>query len=148
MKTTYQSNQDTSLLKKKHYYKINSKYTKRKKSNESFSDSVHHHSKKHKRDGNLSLFEEENQNADDEGHLPKELDQSEMEKLVEKMREKLCFSTCFGGDKNRHRAHVCVICGCLVIGLEEVKYVDKQTLLKHSTQLCVSHYEEFHGIPS
>ncbi len=64
MKTTYQSNQDAILSKKKHYYKINSKGTKRKNSNKSFSDSVHHHSKKHKSDGNQSFFDKENQNAD------------------------------------------------------------------------------------
>ncbi len=71
-----------------------------------------------------------------------------MEKLVQKIREKICFSTCIDGDKNRHRAHVCVICDCLIIGLEPVKYVDKETLLQHSEKLCVSQYEEYYdGIP-
>ena len=71
-----------------------------------------------------------------------------MEKLVQKIREKICYSTCIDGDKNRHRAHICVICDCLIIGLEPVKYVDKETLLQHSAQLCVSQYEEYNdGIP-
>ena len=80
--------------------------------------------------------------------MPRELDQSEMEKLVQKIREKICFSTCIDGDKNRHRAHVCVICDCLIIGSEPVKYVNKETLLQHSEKLCVSQYEEYYdGIP-
>ena len=87
------------------------------------------------------FFEEENQTNEQECHLPRELDQLEMEKLVQKIREKICFSTCIDGDKNRHRAHVCVICDCLIIGLEPVKYVSKETLLQHSAQLCVSQYE-------
>ena len=61
-----------------------------------------------------------------------------MEKLVQKIREKICLSTCIDGDKNRHRAHVCVICDCLIIGLEPVKHVDKETFLPHSEKLCVS----------
>ena len=61
-----------------------------------------------------------------------------MEKLVQKIREKIGYSTCIDGDKNRHRAHVCVICDCLIIGLEEVKYLRKETLLEHSAKLCVS----------
>lgn len=41
---------------------------------------------------------------------------------------------------------MCVRCDCLIIGLEEVKYIDKETLLKHSAQLCVSQYEEYDDV--
>jgi hypothetical protein len=71
-----------------------------------------------------------------------------MEKLVHKIREKICFSTCIDGDINRHCAHVCVICDCLIIVLEKVKYVKKDTLLHHSEKLTVSQYEEYYdGMP-
>ncbi len=47
-----------------------------------------------------------------------------------------------------HRAHVCVDCDCLIIGLEEVKFVKKETLLQNLLELCVSGYEEYSdGVP-
>ena len=106
------------------------------------------HNKRSKVCRDVSHVEDECENFEEECRFPRELDQSEMEKLVQKIREKICFSTCIGGDKNRHRVHVCVICDCLIIGLEPVKYVDKETLPQHSEKLCVSRYEEYYdGIP-
>jgi hypothetical protein len=64
--------------------------------------------------------------------LRRELNESEMEKMVQKIREKICLSTAVDGDMNRHRAHVCVVCDRLIIGLEEVKFIEKETLLESS----------------
>ena len=54
-----------------------------------------------------------------------------MERMLKKIREKICLSTAINGDLNRHRAHVCIVCDYLSIGLEEVKFIDKLVLLCH-----------------
>jgi hypothetical protein len=52
------------------------------------------------------------------------------------------------GDMNRHRAHVCVICDRLIIGLEDVKFIEKETLLESPSKLAVLVYEEYYdGVP-
>lgn len=65
-------------------------------------------------------------------------------RMLKKIREKVCLSTAINGDLNRHRAHVCAVCDCLIIGLEEVKLIHKLVLLCHSDQLSVSAYEEYY----
>jgi hypothetical protein len=79
-----------------------------------------------------------------EGYLSRELNASEMEKVVHKIRHKSCLSTAVDSDMNRHHAHVCVICDCHIIGLEEVKFIKKETLLESSSKFAVSAYEEYY----
>lgn len=48
------------------------------------------------------------------------------------------------GDKNRHSAHVCLVCDCLNIGTEKVRLIEKEQLLMNSSKFCVSAYEEYY----
>ena len=52
-----------------------------------------------------------------------------MENLVQKVKDKLIMSTIVDRDKNRHHAHVCVVCDCLIIRMEKVEIIEKQQLL-------------------
>ena len=71
-----------------------------------------------------------------------------LEKLIEKVKDKMIRSTIVDGDKNRHIAHVCVVCDCLIIGMEKVEIIEKQQLLINSAKLSVSSYEEYYdGVP-
>ncbi len=53
-------------------------------------------------------------------------------------------STIVDGDKNRHSVHVCVVCNCLIIGMEKVDIIEKQQSLIYSAKLSVSSYEEYY----
>jgi hypothetical protein len=81
------------------------------------------------------------------GILPNDPRVTHIESILKKVREKICLSIAVDGEINRQRAHVCMVCHCLVIGLEEVKFIDKSMLLNHSNPLCVSAYEDYDGVP-
>ena len=82
------------------------------------------------------------------GYLTNRLKAEHLEKLIEKVKDKLIRSTIVDGDKNRHSAHVCVVCDCLIIGMEKVDIIEKQLLLINSAKLSVSSYEEYYdGVP-
>lgn len=65
------------------------------------------------------------------------------ESIGEKVRKKACLSKAVDRETNRHMTHVCVVCGCLNFGIEEVKYTDKWMLFHHFDQLYASANEEY-----
>ena len=67
------------------------------------------------------------------------------DKLLEKILKQMK-STCVGGDANRHRATVCVVCDEIIFGMEPIQNISKSRLLDNETRLCVSQYEEHFGI--
>jgi hypothetical protein len=64
-----------------------------------------------------------------------------LKKIAEQMK-----STCVGGDLNKHRANVCVVCDEIIFGMEPVQNISKARLLENDTRLCVSQYEQHFGI--
>ena len=82
------------------------------------------------------------------GYLTEWLKPEHLEKLVQKVKDKILMSTIIDSDKNRHSAHVCVVCDCLIIRMEKVDIIEKQLLLINSSKLSVSSYEEYYdGVP-
>jgi hypothetical protein len=82
------------------------------------------------------------------GYLTNQLKQDHLENLIQKVKDKFVISTVVNEDKNRHRAHICVVCDCLIIGMEEVKFITKEKLMNNTSNLCVSSYEQhFDGVP-
>jgi hypothetical protein len=77
------------------------------------------------------------------GYLTDRLKPENVEKLVQKVKDKFVMSTIVNGDKNRHCAHICVVCDCLVIGMEEVMFIEKKQLI-NSSKWCVSAYEQYY----
>ncbi len=76
------------------------------------------------------------------------LTREHLEKLIEKVNDKLIMSTMVDGDKNRHSAHVCVVCDCLIIGMEKIDIIEMQLLLINLAKLSVSSYREYYdGVP-
>lgn len=71
------------------------------------------------------------------GYLTDQLKQENVEELVQKVIDKFVMSMIVNGDKNRHHAHIYVVCNCLTIGMEEVMFIEKK-------QLCVSAYEQYY----
>ncbi len=64
------------------------------------------------------------------------------------VKDKLVISTVVNEGKNRHLAHICGVCDCLIIGMEEVKFITKEKLMNNTSNLCVSSYEQhFDGVP-
>ena len=53
-------------------------------------------------------------------------------------------STIINEDKNGHHALICIVCDCLIIGMEEVKFIEKNQLLINSSKLCMSAYEQYY----
>jgi hypothetical protein len=150
-KVHYETNTDHISNKKKMYYKSNATVICEKRLNH------YYHSNSTGQECSFTCSESENSftptnnqenTTCNQNFLPRELNESEMEKIVQKIREKICLSTAVDGDINRHRAHVCVVCDRLIIGLEEVKFIEKETLLESSSKLAVSSYEEYYdGVP-
>ncbi len=60
------------------------------------------------------------------GYLTNQLKQDHLENIIQKVKDKLVISTVVNEDKNRHRAHICVVCDCLIIGMEKVKLSPKR----------------------
>ena len=82
------------------------------------------------------------------GYLTNRLKSEHLEKLIEKVKDKLIMSTIVDGDKNRHSAHVCVVCDGLIIGMEKIEFIETQQLLINSDKLSVSSYKEYYdGVP-
>jgi len=63
-----------------------------------------------------------------------------MESIVNKVREDMPVD----GDSNTRRAHLCVVCDCIIIGLDEVRFIDKLRLLYYADHLCVLVYQEYY----
>ena len=59
--------------------------------------------------------------------------------------QKFMTRTLVRGERDGHRAHVCVICDELIIGTEDVCSLDKYHILKHKQRLSVESYNEFWG---
>ena len=57
------------------------------------------------------------------GYLMNQLKAEHSEKLILKVKDKLIMSTIVDGDKNEHSAHVCVVCDCLIIRMEQVDII-------------------------
>jgi hypothetical protein len=110
-KEDYKSFQKDTIHKEKNKEKLSTEsiQNKRKSITKNNTNTEATPNKRGKFSHDLSLSEDECENFEEEGCLPRELDEPDMEKLVQKIREKICFSTCIDGDMNRHRAHVCVI---------------------------------------
>lgn len=52
--------------------------------------------------------------------------------------------TFVNGNKHRHHGHFSIVCDCLNIGMEKVKFVEKNQLQNNSMKLCVSAYEQYY----
>jgi hypothetical protein len=78
------------------------------------------------------------------GYLADLLKPEHLETLVQKVKDTFVNSTIVNGDKNRHHAHICVVCDCLLIGMEDVKFIEKDQLLINSSKLCVSAFEQYY----
>ena len=48
-------------------------------------------------------------------------------------------------DPHSHRAIVCIICDCFIIGIEPIQRLKINQIAKHSNRLSVKRYEEYHG---
>ena len=42
-----------------------------------------------------------------------------------------------------HAANICVVCDTFIIGMEPIKWLSKEQLLKHKVRLSVANYESF-----
>ena len=51
-----------------------------------------------------------------------------------------------GGGRDRHHAHVCVICDRFIIGTEKLCKLTKEGIEKHSGRLGVENYETYYGM--
>ncbi len=49
---------------------------------------------------------------------------------------------CLDGDEKRHHANMYVVCDCLNIGLDEVKFIKQENLQQHSAKLFVLHFKD------
>ena len=50
-------------------------------------------------------------------------------------------------NNNIHKANVCVLCDCFILGIEKVQYVKPSTILKNKDVLSVDYYNTTTGIP-
>ncbi len=74
----------------------------------------------------------------------KTIDECKLEAL------KILHRTILADKEGWHKYPVCVICDCFIIGIEEVKSLNRKQLLVHEDRLSVKKYEDFnyqHPIP-
>ena len=45
----------------------------------------------------------------------------------------------------RHRCHVCVVCDCVILGVERISHLSVDQLKRNKKRLGVEQYEAFHG---
>jgi hypothetical protein len=64
--------------------------------------------------------------------LPNDFDEMLMENIMKMVMENIFISTTINGDENRQCAHLYVICDCFIVGMEDVKLIDKVRLLTYS----------------
>ena len=48
-------------------------------------------------------------------------------------------------DGNIHKAYVCIVCDCVILGTEPLKTINRDDLRKHKHRLGVDEYQQFHG---
>lgn len=75
------------------------------------------------------------------------LSESDLRKLLERVEKRCSRGNTYLNsdgkeDPDYQRAHVCVVCDRIIIGMEEVKYISKEQLIENADRLSVSSYEE------
>ena len=48
-------------------------------------------------------------------------------------------------DGNIHKAYVCIVCDCVILGTEPLRTIHRDDLRKHKHRLGVDEYQQFHG---
>ena len=79
--------------------------------------------------------------------LGSQISESELKKLLNRIDKRFCHANTVvdeTGEANsdKQRANICVVCDRFIIGMEEVKMIEKETLIKNANRLSVSSYEE------
>ena len=80
--------------------------------------------------------------------MKSQISDSDLEKLLGRIDKKFCHSNIVvdsegNKDSNLQRANVCVVCDRFIIGMEEVKLIHKDMLIKNADRLSVESYEEY-----
>jgi len=92
-------------------------------------------------DGTTRLIEKLNSTV----LLPDDFEEK-LEELKSNARKQYLKTTAVDDTGEVHRAPVCVVCDEFIIKLDDIQWIEKDTLLEHSKRLGLKEYEEHHSL--
>jgi len=79
--------------------------------------------------------------------LTEELKLELFEKLVQKLKNKLVVSISIDGDKNRHNAHIYIVCDCFLMWMNQAKVIEDEQLFSNLPMRVTVYRQYYNGFP-